>query len=123
MKYFGIGIILLAFVLFLTGCRVNKQLFKGNGLLKSEELNNFNTYNAYELEVNYINLSTESIKIKFIELAEAEPVKLPLAGTIDWKDGKRHGLAELALTKFSYAPTVSFAKIREVESKKDINAK
>lgn len=67
MKYFGIGIILLAFVLFLTGCRVNKQLFKGNGLLKSEELNNFNTYNAYELEVNYINLSTGSIKIKFIE--------------------------------------------------------
>lgn len=55
---------------------------------------------------------------KFIELAEAEPVKLPLAGTIDLKDGKRHGLAELALTKFSYAPTVSFAKIREVESKK-----
>jgi ABC-type branched-subunit amino acid transport system substrate-binding protein len=60
---------------------------------------------------------------KFIELAESAPIKVPMAGTIDWTDGKRHGLAELALTKLSYSPTVSFVKVREIESKSNINKK
>jgi ABC-type branched-subunit amino acid transport system substrate-binding protein len=59
----------------------------------------------------------------FITLAESAPIKLPLAGTIDWTDGKRHGLAELALTKFSYSPQVTFVKVKEVESKTAINKK
>ncbi len=57
---------------------------------------------------------------EFIKIAESAPIKLPLAGTIDWRDGKRHGLASLALTKLSYSPTVSFVKVLPIESKEDI---
>lgn len=60
---------------------------------------------------------------KFIELAESAPIKLPLAGTVDWSDGKRLGLDSLALTKFVYTPQVTFSKIRNVESISTVNNK
>lgn len=52
----------------------------------------------------------------FIQLAESAPIKLPLAGTINWADGNRFGLDALAFTKFVYTPQVTFSKAREVES-------
>lgn len=56
----------------------------------------------------------------FIDLAESAPIKLPLAGTVDWANGNRYGLDSLAFTKFVYAPQVTFAKVREVESISDV---
>ncbi|WP_025724896.1 ABC transporter substrate-binding protein [Acholeplasma granularum] len=56
----------------------------------------------------------------FIELAESAPIKLPLAGTVNWADGNRFGLDSLAFTKFVYSPQVTFAKVREVESISDV---
>lgn len=65
---------------------------------------------------NFDELSWKS----FISLAESAPISLPLAGTIDWTGGKRHGLAELALTKLTYVPTVSFVKVSPIAAKADI---
>lgn len=59
----------------------------------------------------------------FIELAESEPVNLPMSGTIDWSDGNRTGLSMLALNKLNYAPTVAFGKVRGLESIEDVRAK
>lgn len=56
----------------------------------------------------------------FLDLAEEAPIKLPLAGTVDWADGNRFGLDSLAFTKFVYEPQVTFAKVREVESISDV---
>jgi len=53
----------------------------------------------------------------FIELAESAPIDLPLAGVIDWSNGKRVGLDTLSLNILAYPATgTTFAKIREVES-------
>lgn len=62
----------------------------------------------------------------FIELAASEPISLPMAGTIDWKDGSRVGLDTLALTKFGQNSITSlweFAKVRNVESIDQVNKK
>ncbi len=59
----------------------------------------------------------------FLDIAESAPIKLPLAGTVNWADGKRFGLDSLALTKFVYSPNVTFAKVREVESISTVIAK
>lgn len=56
----------------------------------------------------------------FLDLAESAPIKLPLAGTVNWANGNRFGLDSLAFTKFVYAPQVTFAKVREVESIADV---
>ena len=60
----------------------------------------------------------------FIELAESEPIDLPMAGSIDWSNGSRVGLATLALNKFQLtASGWGFAKIRGIESISEVNAK
>lgn len=52
----------------------------------------------------------------FIELAESAPVNIPMGGTIDWRNGQRIGLTDLALNKFSLgAAGWSFAKVRGIE--------
>lgn len=59
----------------------------------------------------------------FLDLAESAPIKLPLAGTVNWADGNRFGLDSLAFTRFVYSPQVTFAKVREVESIQTVLAK
>ncbi|MDY0074494.1 MAG: ABC transporter substrate-binding protein [Acholeplasmataceae bacterium] len=60
----------------------------------------------------------------FIELAESEPIELPLAGTINWANGQRVGLNTLALTKFQLTTSGwNFSKIRDIESIAQVNAK
>lgn len=61
----------------------------------------------------------------FVELAEEAPIKLPLAGTVDWKDGYRQGLIALALNKLTYpeGKPAEFAKVREIELLEDIRKK
>jgi ABC-type branched-subunit amino acid transport system substrate-binding protein len=60
----------------------------------------------------------------FIAIAEEAPINLPMAGSIDWTEGKRMGLTELALTKYQLtASGWSFAKIRDIESISEVNAK
>lgn len=69
---------------------------------------------------NFDDLTWES----FIALAESAPIDLPLAGSIDWSNGKRHGLATLALNKFQLtASGWNFAKLRGIESIADVNKK
>ncbi len=59
----------------------------------------------------------------FIAAAESAPVDLPMAGTIDWSDGNRTGLSELALNQLNYAPSIAFGKIRDLESLSVVRAK
>lgn len=59
-----------------------------------------------------------------IEIAESKAFDLPMAGTIDWRDGQRVGLTSLALTKFQLtASGWNFAKVREIESIDQVRAK
>lgn len=61
---------------------------------------------------------------ELIEIAESKTFDLPLAGTIDWRDGQRVGLTSLALTKFQYtASGWNFAKVREIETIDQVRAK
>lgn len=69
---------------------------------------------------NFDELTWES----FIALAEQAPIDLPLAGSIDWSNGDRVGLTTLALNKFQLTTSGwNFAKIREIESIEQVNAK
>ena len=59
-----------------------------------------------------------------IEIAESKAFDLPMAGSIDWRDGQRVGLTSLALTKFQLtASGWNFAKVREIESIDQVRAK
>lgn len=61
---------------------------------------------------------------ELIEIAESQTFDLPLAGTIDWRDGQRVGLTSLALTKFQLtASGWNFAKVREIETIDQVRAK
>lgn len=61
---------------------------------------------------------------ELIEIAESKTFDLPLAGTIDWRDGQRVGLTSLALTKFQLtASGWNFAKVREIETIDQVRAK
>jgi len=61
---------------------------------------------------------------ELIEIAEPKTFDLPLAGTIDWRDGQRVGLTSLALTKFQLtASGWNFAKVREIETIDQVRAK
>ncbi|MDR2867848.1 MAG: hypothetical protein LBV55_04255, partial [Acholeplasmatales bacterium] len=59
----------------------------------------------------------------FIELAESEPIDLPLCGEINWGNGSRKGLETLSLTKLVYSPQLTFTKIRDIEGIEDVNKK
>ncbi|VEU82718.1 ABC transporter substrate-binding protein [Acholeplasma hippikon] len=60
----------------------------------------------------------------FIKAAEQAPIKLPMAGTIDWRNGQRIGLDSLSLNKMTYPTTgATFAKVRDVENLETINKK
>lgn len=61
----------------------------------------------------------------FITLAESQPWELPLAGTIDWKDGYRVGLNALALNVLTYpeGQAIKFEKVREIELLEEVRAK
>lgn len=52
----------------------------------------------------------------FIAAAESAPIDLPMAGTMDWSNGNRTGLDVLALNKLNYGTTISFVKVRPLES-------
>ena len=63
---------------------------------------------------------------KFIEAVESAPVSIPMGGTVDFSDGKRWGIAEMSLLK--YSPTQgetapAFTKVREIEALTAIQAK
>lgn len=61
---------------------------------------------------------------ELIEIAESKTFDLPMAGTIDWRDGQRVGLTSLALTKFQLtASGWNFAKVREIETIDQVRAK
>lgn len=54
---------------------------------------------------------------EFLNIAEKAPISLPLAGSVDWREGNRHGLIALALNELTYpdGKPAEFAKIREIE--------
>lgn len=53
----------------------------------------------------------------FIELAESAPIDLPMAGQIDWSNGQRVGLNELAFNQFALTSSGwAFVKVRGIES-------
>lgn len=60
----------------------------------------------------------------FIALGESAPIDIPMAGTIDWTNGKRVGLTELAFNKYQFgASGWSFVKVRGIESITVVNGK
>jgi len=56
----------------------------------------------------------------FLDLAEKEPIKLPLSGTLNFKDGKRHGITTLSLAKMVFDPIPTFEVVRPIESIEDV---
>jgi len=62
----------------------------------------------------------------FIKIAEKAPIAIPMAGTIDWTDGKRLGLTDLAMSKFGLNATgtaYTFNQILSIASKDEIYGK
>ena len=69
------------------------------------------------------DISTVTWK-QFIAYAESAPFDVPMAGTIDWKDGNRIGLNQLAFNRYQLNATGwGFTKIRGIESIADVNKK
>jgi len=72
-----------------------------------------------------VDLDTVTWK-SFIEAAESEVLDLPLAGVIDWTDGKRVGLDMLSLNKYIVAIPgyyATFSKVTPLEDLETILAK
>lgn len=59
--------LLLIIGFILMGCNVTQTIYKGNGVLKTKELNDFSKEEVYQLEIEKISLKNGSIKINFIE--------------------------------------------------------
>jgi branched-chain amino acid transport system substrate-binding protein len=60
----------------------------------------------------------------YIKAMESAPITIPMGGTIDYTEGKRWGIASMALLKLSLATgTPAWAKVRNIETITQIQAK
>lgn len=91
------------------------------------------------------NVEGELTFASFIDAMESEPIQVPMGGEIDFSEGKRWGISSMSLSKLVYTAEVlgdnpetedvvetdfvvsaakhAFAKVREIESLVEINAK
>jgi hypothetical protein len=58
----------------------------------------------------------------FIEAMESAVLDVPMGGVVDFTDGKRWGIASMALLRFNL-DTKTWAKVRNIETLQDIQAK
>ena len=61
----------------------------------------------------------------FIKAMEQEPINVPMGGTVDYSDGKRWGVDSMSLLQYTILEdgTEVFAKVREIETLEEIEAK
>ena len=55
----------------------------------------------------------------FIKAMESAPIDIPMGGTVDFSDGKRHGIASMSLLSYN-STTQAFEKVREIETLEEI---
>jgi branched-chain amino acid transport system substrate-binding protein len=55
----------------------------------------------------------------FTKAMESAPIDIPMGGTVDFGDGKRHGIASMSLLRYN-STTLQFEKVREIETIEEI---